>query len=100
MTLPPRPGKRNERFRDLIDLLLMETLVTDYQGLREACEAVFRTRRTHSWPPPLDLPAHCVEPVTRLAQELNLPITDAYSGMARVQAFVDRIVGAPAKGMV
>jgi hypothetical protein len=32
MTLPPRPGKRNERFRDLIDLLLMETLVTDYQG--------------------------------------------------------------------
>ena len=27
MTLPPRPGKRNERFRDLIDLLLMESLV-------------------------------------------------------------------------
>jgi nucleotidyltransferase AbiEii toxin of type IV toxin-antitoxin system len=24
MTLPPRPGKRNERFRDLIDVLLME----------------------------------------------------------------------------
>jgi len=92
MTLPPRPGKRNERFRDLIDLLLMETLVTDYQGLREACEAVFRTRGTHSWPPPLDLPTHWVQPVTRLAQELNLPIADAYSGMARVQAFVDRIV--------
>jgi hypothetical protein len=92
MTLPPRPGKRNERFRDLIDLLLMETLVTDYEGLREACEEVFRTRGTHSWPPPLDLPAQWVEPVTRLAQELNLPMADAYSGMARVQAFVDRIV--------
>jgi hypothetical protein len=25
MTLPPRPDKRNERFRDLIDLLLLET---------------------------------------------------------------------------
>ena len=92
MTLPPRPGKRNDRFRDLIDLLLMETLVTDYEGLREACEAVFRTRGSHSWPPLLDLPAHWVEPVTRLAQELHLPIADAYSGMARVQAFVDRIV--------
>jgi hypothetical protein len=92
MTLPPRPGKRNDRFRDLIDLLLMETLITDYVGLREACEAVFHTRRTHSWPPRLDLPVHWVEPVTRLAQELNLPIADANSGMARVQAFVDRIV--------
>jgi hypothetical protein len=27
MTLPPRPGKRNERFRDRIDLLLMEASV-------------------------------------------------------------------------
>lgn len=92
MTLPPRPGKRNDRFRDLIDLLLMETLVTDHVGLREACEAVFRTRGSHSWPPLLELPEHWVEPVTRLAQELNLPIADAHSGMARVQAFVDRIV--------
>jgi hypothetical protein len=29
MTLPPRPGKRNERFKDLIDVLLMAPLVTD-----------------------------------------------------------------------
>jgi hypothetical protein len=43
MTLPPRRGKRNERFRDPIDLLLMEELVTDYAGLREACESVSRT---------------------------------------------------------
>lgn len=91
MTLPPRPGKRNERFRDLIDLLLMETLVADYEGLREACEAVFRNRGTHSWPPSIDLPEHWIEPVIRLAQELSLPIADAGSAMARVRAFVDRI---------
>jgi len=42
MTLPPRPGKRNERFRDLIDLLLLEALVIDYQDLRKTCESVFR----------------------------------------------------------
>lgn len=54
MTLPPRPGKRNERFRDLIDLLLMETLVaTDFGALRQACELVFSSRRTHAWPPTL-----------------------------------------------
>jgi hypothetical protein len=60
MTLPPRPGKRNERFRDLIDVLLMAPLVTDHAGLREACESVFRTRATHEWPPVLAVPAHWV----------------------------------------
>jgi hypothetical protein len=27
MTLPPRSGKQNERFRDLVDLLLMDTMI-------------------------------------------------------------------------
>lgn len=94
MTLPPRPGKRNERFRDLIDLLLMEESVTDYAGLRDACESVFRTRRTHDWPPTLDVPPHWIEPFARLAGELDLPVSDAQSGMARVQAFVERIISA------
>jgi hypothetical protein len=94
MTLPPRAGKRNERFRDLIDLLLMEELVTDYAGLREACESVFRTRRTHDWPPTLDVPPHWIEPFARLAAELDLPVSDAQGGMVRVQAFVERIISA------
>ena len=52
MTLPPRPGKQNERFRDLVDLLLMEAMISeDYVALREACELVFRSRDTHAWPP-------------------------------------------------
>jgi hypothetical protein len=40
-------GNRNDRFRDLNDLLLMEELVTAYAGLRAACELVFWTRGTH-----------------------------------------------------
>lgn len=92
MTLPPRSGKRNERFRDLIDLLLMEELVTDYQGVREACEMVFRSRGTHGWPPPLVVPEHWTDPFARLAEDLELPVADANAGMARVQAFVTRIL--------
>ncbi len=92
MTLPPRPGKCNDRFRDLIDLLLMEEPVTDYSGLREACEAVFRTRGTHDWPPALDVPPHWIEPFARLAQELDLPVADAHAGLAQVQAFVNRMI--------
>ena len=94
MTLPPRPGKQNDRFRDLIDLLLMEELVTDYSGLRDACESVFQTRRTHDWPPTLVVPPHWLAPFSRLAEELGLPVIDAESGMARVQAFVERIMSA------
>ncbi len=91
MTLPPRPGKRNERFRDLVDLLLLEEMVTDYSDLREACELVFEKRGTHDWPPPLDVPAHWAEPFARMARDLGLPVTDAEPAMARIRAFVERI---------
>jgi hypothetical protein len=91
MTLPPRPGKRNERFKDLVDILLMEALVTDYAGLREACESVFRTRNIHHWPPVLELPSHWAEPFAALARELDLPVVDGHEAMERVRAFVDRI---------
>jgi Nucleotidyl transferase AbiEii toxin, Type IV TA system len=97
MTLPPRPGKRNERFRDLIDLLLMEVLVIEYQDLCKTCEQVFAARNTHPWPPPLDLPEHWIDPVNRLIRELELPIADAHAGLAQVSQFVDRII-ASAKG--
>jgi hypothetical protein len=92
MTLPPRPSKRNERFRDLIDLLLMEALVDDYRDLRKTCEDVFKTRGTHPWPPQLDLPEHWIDPVNRLIRELELPIADAHAGIARIREFVDRIL--------
>ena len=92
MTLPPRRGRNNDRFRDLIDLLLLQELVTDYVGLREACEAVFRLRATHPWPPVLDVPPHWAEPFARLAAELDLTVDDIDDGVARVRAFVDHIV--------
>jgi hypothetical protein len=92
MTLPPRPSKRNERFRDLIDLLLMEALADDYRGLRKTCEHVFNTRGTHPWPPALDLPEHWIDPINRLIRDLELPIADAHGGLARVRQFVDRIL--------
>ncbi len=94
MTLPPRPGRRNERFRDLVDLLLLEEMVTDYSGLRDACESVFEKRGTHDWPPPLDVPAHWEEPFVRMARDLELPVTDAELAMVRIRSFVDRICAA------
>lgn len=91
MTLPPRLGKRNERFKDLIDLMLMETLLTDYTGLREACELVFASRATHAWPPLLTLPEHWRQGYAKLAIDLELPVTDAEEAMERMRALVARI---------
>lgn len=91
MTLPPRPGKRNERFKDLVDVLLLEALVTNHAGLREACESVFHTRGTHEWPPVLEVPPHWIEPFGALAHEIELPVTDAHEAIERVRAFVERI---------
>ena len=96
MTLPPRPGKQNERFRDLVDLLLMDAMIThDHAALREACELVFRNRNTHSWPPDLStVPAHWVQPFARLAEELELAETDVEVALVRVRDFVARILSA------
>jgi hypothetical protein len=96
MTLPPRPGKQNERFRDLVDLVLMDAMIThDYAALREACEVVFRSRNTHSWPPDLStVPAHWVQPFARLAEELELAETDVEVALVRVRDFVARILSA------
>ena len=96
MTLPPRPGKQNERFRDLVDLLLMDAMIThDYAALREACELVFRNRNTHSWPPDLStVPAHWAQPFARLAEELELVETDLEAAILRVRNFVARILSA------
>lgn len=96
MTLPPRPGKQNERFRDLVDLLLMDTMIThDYVALRAACELVFRNRNTHAWPPDLStVPAHWEQPFARLAEELELVETDLGTAILRVRNFVARILSA------
>jgi len=91
MTLPPRPGKQNDRFKDLVDILLMEALVTDYVGLRTACESVFHTRGTHEWPPVLTLPPHWAQPYTALARDVDLPVADGVEAMERVKSFVARI---------
>ncbi len=84
MTLPARQGKQNDRFRDLVDLLLMEELVTDYEGLSDACETVFRHRGTHDWPPALAVPPHWIGPFARMAADLDLPVRNAAAGMERV----------------
>ena len=78
----------------MIDLLLMENLVaTDLRVVRQACELVFSNRRTHEWPPNLDLaPAHWEEPFGRLADEVQGVGRDVATALVRIRALVERIL--------
>jgi hypothetical protein len=49
-------GRGNDRFRDLVDLLVLRDLIDDLPALRRACETTFASRATHAWPPSLEVP--------------------------------------------
>ena len=95
MTRPVAEGRRNERFRDLVDLLLMRALVTDYPALKDACEEVFARRGTHAWPPVIAPPEDWREPFSRMAAENDLPILDLDAAAVEIQRFVDDVVSVP-----
>jgi hypothetical protein len=97
MSKPAPAGRRNDRFRDLVDLLLMRALVTNYAALREACEEVFARRATHEWPPVIVPPAEWREPFARMAAENELPIRDFDAAVVEIRRFVEEVSSATAE---
>lgn len=93
-TQPPPEGRSNERFRDVVDLLLMCEVVTDYAALREACVEVFRRRGTHDWPPVLDPTEEWRDAFLRMAREIDLAIADLDEALGALRSFVERIASA------
>lgn len=92
VTRPVPGGGPNDRFRDLVDLLLMRQLVQDYAALRQACEEVFARRATHGWPPVITTPENWTEPYARMAAETGLPIPDIGAAVAEVEQFIADVV--------
>lgn len=87
------PGRRpNDRFRDAADLLILREVVSDWPGLRNACEATFRARRKHAWPPTLVPPEHWRDPFERLAGELDVATTDIAEAVVEIQNFIAKII--------
>ncbi|HEX2219221.1 MAG TPA: nucleotidyl transferase AbiEii/AbiGii toxin family protein [Gemmatimonadales bacterium] len=91
LTLPPRPGRRNERFRDLVDLLLLRGWVTDLEAVRSACRTVFASRGTHPWPPRIEVPEHWVAPFGAMAREVGLHLHDVHSAAIEARQFLNQI---------
>ena len=92
MTEPSRDESTpNERFRDLVDVLLMRELTSGLGGVRAACVEVFTIRGAHGWPPILDPPSFWEEPFAKLAEEVELPMRILGMAVQEAQMFVEAI---------
>lgn len=84
-------GRENDRFRDLIDLLLLRALDPDLAGIRHACVDIFGTRGKQPWPPALITPASWPAPYARLAADLEFAIDDVDEAARLVTEFIAEI---------
>jgi Nucleotidyl transferase AbiEii toxin, Type IV TA system len=91
MTRPSTTAWTNDRFKDLVDLLLLSELIEDVAAFRTTCERVFAARGTHPWPPPIEAPASWREPFRVLAEQVALPVTDIDEALLRVRAFLETV---------
>ncbi|HYR11243.1 MAG TPA: nucleotidyl transferase AbiEii/AbiGii toxin family protein, partial [Longimicrobium sp.] len=84
VTRPMPDGRANDRFRDLVDLLLLRQFVQDHAAVAAACAEVFGRRGTHPWPPALQPPDDWREPFARMAGETGLPIREIDAAVAEI----------------
>ncbi|HEX6038848.1 nucleotidyl transferase AbiEii/AbiGii toxin family protein [Longimicrobium sp.] len=94
MTLPMPEGRQNERFRDLVDLLLLRQFIEDHTALASACADVFARRGTHAWPPALVPPEEWREPFARMASETDLPIQELDAAVSEIREWIALIASA------
>lgn len=94
-TDPVEPPRTNDRAHDLVDLQILEALVSSetLSTTRVACLAVFDARESHSWPPILVAPEHWPAIYDRALEGLDgLGLAPNLSAaVGRVQAFIHRI---------
>lgn len=86
-------GTENGRFRDLLDLLLLETLIADagWPEVRAACVEIFDQRDAHPWPPLLTVPPTWREGFATLAHDTGFAVTDVDDAADRVRDLISRI---------
>jgi len=88
------PEGENDRFRDLIDLLLLQELEPDLTQVVDACREVFTGRAKQSWPPDLLAEPSWTEQYRALAIEQNFAVQEVAQAVELVQALINEIAAA------
>jgi hypothetical protein len=81
----------NDRSRDLIDLLLLRSLITDMPAVREACVDTFALRGKQDWPPTLSSPDHWPAQYAAESAEIGFSIADVEEAAQQVRALIAEI---------
>jgi type II secretory pathway pseudopilin PulG len=84
------PERPNDRYRDLIDLILVDRLVRDEDrvGVREVCVEIFRLRDKHTWPPRITVLPEWPDSYRSLAEQLSFDPADVHQAAIDVQGIV------------
>jgi hypothetical protein len=98
------PPKENHRERDLIDLLLLRTLIKDFAAVRIACLEIFDERARKplppdtvalTWPPTVIIQDGWRARYRALATEFGFAPSDVEQAAAQVQEFIEEIDDRP-----
>lgn len=86
-------GRENDRFRDVMDILLVEELLREVglSNVRKACIDIFTTRGKHSWPPTVTVYESWREPFRALAIENGFEPEDIDEAVERLGALIKQI---------
>jgi len=90
-------GRENDRFRDVMDILLVEALLrrVGLARVREACIDIFDVRDKHTWPPTVTVYDSWRAPFTALARENGFTPANIDEAVAALSAVIAAIDAAP-----
>jgi hypothetical protein len=90
----------NDRYRDLIDLILVDRLVHDEDRpeVLEVCIEIFRLRDKHAWPPRITVLPDWPDGYRALAEQLDFAPSDVHQAAIDVQEIIARIDAAHPAG--
>lgn len=88
-----REGPANQRFRDLIDVLLLRELLAaeELPRVRIACVEIFTLRGTHPWPATLTTPDEWRAAYAQLATEMSFPLVEVDAAASAVRRLIGEI---------
>lgn len=86
-------GRENDRFRDVMDILLVEDLLYDIglTDVREACIDIFAIRQKHAWPPAVTVYDSWRAPFAALARQNGFAPEDIDDAAAALTALIAAI---------
>jgi len=84
----------NDRFRDLVDLVMLSVLMPPSPQLRLICEETFKIREKQTWPPEIKAHDTWRAAMEQRAGEMKLETTKADEIVAHVSRYVAGIAGA------